>query len=1354
MKKAILFVLLTFYPLPSLLCAARIQHTEFLHIGTEDGLSNHSITAIAQDSPGFIWIGTKHGLNRYDGANFKVYSGDRNNLPGNDISVLLTDSKNRLWAGTAGNGLFLYNPLNDGFEQILPDSASGGKSEYIEIHALLEGRDGMLWIATEYGLYSHDTASKKTVHYIQKNEHGKNDIRAMAEAPDGKLWLGTFGYGLCVFDTRTGIFEDFNIHGFSGLTINSDCINALFADKDGHLLAGTNENGLKLIDFQKKKIVNYLAGTAYGNHAIIRCIWQDKQGCLWIGTDGTGILHIENPWSRSSAIRNYRNSRKIPNSLSCNTVNTFFADRQSNLWIGTAKSGVSLIKKELDGIEYYYSDGKGEHKLPVLSVFRDERGLWVGTDGEGMTLLNPENNRTAFFNRESPGGYVGDFVQCIQPSTAGKFWIGTYAHGLYLFDPKKRKTVGFNRNQDSKCSLPHNDVRDFIVLPSGNLWIATWGGGLAFLDVAAKTVKAYRHEQGNPNSIGSDNALALHLDEREQLWIATYGGGLTRLDVKSGKFTNFKSEACPGLVSNFIFALLPENDHTLWLGTKEGLCSLDTRSLQFETVPIDADYPCKTIRSLLKDRHGNIWAGTGKGILRLQKENRRVEFLPDVYDGFAIHSAYRDETGKLYFGGNERVVAFLPEQIRFDACKPPVYLTDFLLFNKPVPVGPQSILKQQIGYGKEITLKHSQSVITVGYATLDFPFSKNTHYEVMLEGLEKKWRNVGNQNTATFTNLSPGKYTFKVRPAGGPFSRGETAPTQMDIRVLPPFRLTLWAYLIYALLLALLAYLFRRYTLNWADIQNELKLEKIKREQEDRIHQMKQRFFINISHDIRTPLTLIAVSVNKLFNRGNMELLGQKNLMTIKANTNRLLNLTGELLNYRKLETGHVTLQVSRENLVEFAREIYVCHSQFAIHKRIEYEFAASHPEIYVWIDKSRMEKVICNLISNAFKFTPEEGKISIGISREPSGQVIIRVADTGKGIAPEKTAHIFDRFYQVEKEDQSTGFGIGLSIAREIVLLHGGKISVNSETGRGSEFSVVLQGGKDHFEQVEFVESPLSDLFSEHFIRDGQPDIPEAVPERETKEYSILVVEDNPPIRACIVELLSPRYQVYEAANGREALEITLELIPDMVVSDVMMPVMDGITFCHKLKNDMRISHVPVILLTARTLDDSIVEGFESGADDYLIKPFNERVLLARINNILQNRREIRERVRREMILNPQEVSLNTQDGIFLSRLVAYVEEHIEETDFNIMQMAAEMAMSHSNLYKKVRALTGMSVIGFIKDFRLKRAAQLLARDALPVTEIAYRVGYSERRHFTQDFKRKFNLAPKEYVGKHKTEN
>lgn len=1361
-----IYLLTVFYLFTSFVYAGQWLQSGFLHMGTEDGLSNDRITAIAQDSLGFIWIGTKHGLNRYDGAQYKVYAPEKNNFPAHDISVLYLDRKYRLWVGTIGEGLYLYDPAKDRFERI----PLGNRPSYIEIHDLWEENNGRLWIATEKGLYSYHTVSENAEFYRQEigraSESGKNNILAMAGTSTGQIWLGTFGAGLYIFDLHNRTFAPFDSADSDLLSLRSDYINALCWDRDGNLLAGTNENGLKRIDLYTGEITDYLAGTPYEAQTIIRFIQPDKQHGQWVGTDGSGLLHLEPAPEGKVTVRAYQHDPRISGSLSSNTVNAFLVDRQSNQWIGTGKKGVDVMKKDPDSIAYYYSDGKGENKLPVLSVYRNGKELWMGTDGEGITRIALPEKKAKILNKTFPDRYTGDFVQCIKSARTGAVWIGTYERGIYLLDPRTGEKRNISRHPDGTKSLPHNDVRDLLELPDGSLWIATWGGGIAYLDTETWTTRIFKNNPADSSSLPNDNILKLYQDEKGRLWLASYGGGLIVFDPAVRKFRSFKTDRCPGLASNFIFALLPDGNRTLWLGTKEGLCRLDMETLQFETIPIEADYSSRTIQSLLQDNNGDIWAATKKGLLHLQKGNKKTEFLPGIFDSFSLNSAFKDEEGILYFGGEERVVAVDPSRIRFNDFKSQVYLTNLLLFNNPVPVGPESVLKHQICYEKEITLRHSQSVITIEYATLDFPSSHNINYEVMLEGFEKEWRNVGNQKTATFTNLYPGKYTFKVRPVSDLFTH-EIVPAQIDIRILPPFWLTWWAFVAYAGILVFIFYLFRIYTLNWASIRNELKLEKIKREQEERMHQLKQRLFINISHDIRTPLTLIAGSVNKLFHKNGSKIEEQKNLMTIKANTTRLLNLTEELLNYRRLETGHVRLQVSCGNLVELVREIYVCYSQFAFSRKIEYEWYAADTVIYAWIDKVQLEKAVSNLLSNAFKFTPDGGKIKVEVALEESQQILIRVTDTGKGIAPANVEHIFDRFYQVEKKQiekktGNVGFGIGLSIAREIVWLHGGTIRVRSEEGRGSEFSILLKSGKEHLTNVSFVDSSSREaLFPEMSERNTPVHTPDpalssaqeeiAAAEPEEKEYSILIVEDNDQIRAYLTELFSSRYYVQEAENGRVALDRAIEMMPDLVVSDVMMPVMDGITFCHELKTDMRISHIPVILLTARTLPESVVEGFETGADEYLTKPFHEQILLARVKNILENRQELRKRIRQEMILNPRELDLNTQDDLFLTKLVRFIEDHLADPEFNIVQMASEMAMSHSNLYKKVKALTGLTVIGFIKDFRLKQAARLLVRGELNITEISYQVGYSERRHFTLDFKKKFNLTPTEYAAKYK---
>lgn len=1352
MKKSIRLIIFPLFFFSSFIYVWPQPHTEFLHIGTENGLSNNSVTSIIQDSLGFIWIGTKYGLNRYDGTNFKQYTQDQHGIPTNDISILKIDRKNRLWVGTYSDGLFLYDYFNDRFRQILFNNVTPS-SNNIEIHSLFEDKQGWIWIATNEGLYSYDLSGKSN--YYRQSEHesdvsGRNNIRAIIETPDNRLWIGTLGSGIYMFDKKTGKFENLDHLSFSGLSINSDYINALFADKKGNLLVGTNGNGLKFVDFQQKRITNYLSGTAYENLAIVRCIWQDQSDNLWIGTDGIGILYIKNRQHRILDIKNYRSDDNSQFPLSNNTVNSLFEDSQSNLWIATAKRGISIVKKQIPGIDYYYSDGQGKYNTPILSIFSDKNSLWMGTDGVGLTLLNYQNAKARFFTKTTQE-YVGDFVQCIRPAKDGSFWIGTYAQGLYNFNPDTKKIQNYIRKPGASISIYHNNIQDILVLPSGNLWIATWGGGLIYFDIKAQITTTFKNEPGNTESLGNDNVLALCLDTSGRLWLATYGGGLSMYDSVTKIFKNYKAENNPGLTSNYIYTLLFGDDNTLWLGTKDGLSQFDLQTHTFKNIPINgADSQQKTIVSLLKDRNENIWAGTQKGIMCIEKGNNNINFIPELNDNFCLNSAFMDEDGRLYFGSNKQVVAFTPSHIQFEASFPPTYFTDLKLFNKSVPVNDKSILKTQICFEDKITLKHNQSVVTIEYATLKYPFSKDINYEIKLEGLESEWHNVGTQNVVTFTNLSPGKYTLMVRPITGQLYP-DTKPAQLDIRVLPPLWLTWWAYLIYFLLIIGVFYIFRRYTLKLAGIKNELNLEKFRHEQEEHIFQLKQHFFTNISHDIRTPLTLIAGSINKLFNRKNADVTEEKHLVAVRSNTNRLLHLTEELLNFRKLETGNVTLRVTNENLVEFIREIYISYTQLAVNKNIRYEFKYSHPDISVWIDKFQFERTICNLISNAFQYTSAGGAITIDISLENTEEVQIKIIDTGKGIEPEKLKHIFDHFYQVDKTGQGGGFGVGLSIAREIVILHGGNISVSSKFGEGSVFTILLHSGKDHLKNVEFVTSSLeTNIFSEYFVEKDIHNSFDVILEDNPKEYSVLIVEDNPDIRNYLAELLSSRYSIYEACDGQDGFEKAVELFPDIVISDIMMPIMDGITLCSKLKSDMRTSHIPVILLTARTLISSVIEGLETGADEYLTKPFDENILLIKINNLLQNRKRIREYISKELAINPEDVNLNSQDNIFLSKLVKYIEEHIEESEFNIVQMANTLGMSHSSLYKKVKALTGITVIGFVKDFRLKKAAQLLIQDQHYIKEIAYMVGYSDRRHFSNDFKKKFDATPSDYINKY----
>ncbi len=1327
---------------------------QFKHLNVEQGLSNGSVTDIVQDSIGFIWIATKNGLNRFDGSNCKVYNQKNSNISSNDVSDLLIDSKDRMWIGTIGGGVNIYNPCLDSFITYKTNQTDKNSLSSNEVHAIFEDKTGNIWLGTENGLnlYIEEIQSFKS--YINQNDSstapGKNSIWSIYEQENGNLWTGTYGRGLYRFDKSTEKFVLYSADAKSTIDFSSIFINFIFSFNQDELLIGTNGNGLIRLNTQNHVVTNFFQGTDFEGVSIIRTIWKDKNGNLWIGTDGQGIIKIGISGKKILKIENYLNDSQLQTSLSNNTVNSFFEDNQANIWIGTAWRGANIIKHEINDIRFFYSDAKGYNSSPVLSVYKESDDLWIGTDGEGLSIINENSNHARFFNKENKTSLGGDFVQCIKRGKNNIYWLGTFANGLVSYNSQTGKRIQYKREPNNKFSLPFNDVRDLIELQSGDLWVGTWGGGLSYFESGKQEFINYRHDSNIPNTISSDNVLSILSGDNGKLWIATYGGGLNCFEPDNKEFIHFVvDDSNPKSIgSNYVFSLLNDGIGNIWLGTKEGLNRFDIKTNEFEQFTIGNSTYSNTIVGLLQDNDGYIWMSTKEGIFRLNTETKKVNALPDIAEGFHINAAFKDQNGVLYFGSIDRVVSFNPKVFKQDNYLPSVKFIDFKLFNKSVGIGEKEVLKNQIYFENDITLKYTQTVITFDFAALKYPFSNNEQFEIKMEGFEDNWRNIGTQKTATFTNLSPGDYTFKVRRQifdEEPINNNIAA---VNIEILPPLWRTWWAYMFYFLMLIALLIAYRRYTLKWAGMKNELIFEKLQREQEDKLHQLKQRFFTNISHEIRTPLTLISGPLNKLLRFGNFNAGEQKQLSLIKNNTNRLLNLVNELLNFRKLETGNIKLKVNQSNIVDFINEIYLSYTQHAINKGINYQFEKQKNNIPIWFDKVQLEKAVYNLLSNAFKFSRQEDTIKV-IVKQNSDFVFVIIKDSGTGISKEKLPHIFERFYQNEEDEaQNKGFGIGLSITKEIVELHSSSIEVISELTKGSEFTIKIPLGKNHLNDVDFVhESQDEESIESYSITQTKQELKESPDKEEFKGASILIVEDNAHIREYLNELLSNTYVVFEASNGKEGLEKAIEFVPDIVISDVMMPVMDGMSFCHQLKTDVRISHIPVILLTARTLIVDKIEGYETGADDYLTKPFNESILKVRIKNLLNNRKMLRDRFLKEGITNPKEITLNSPDEEFLSKLVSIVEDNIDIPEFSIDQLAKDIAMSHSSVYKKVKALTGMTTVGFVRDFRLKRAAQLLKQNKISIIDVSFKVGYTDRRHFSQEFKKKFGVNPSVYV-------
>lgn len=1333
------------------------NQVQFKHINVDQGLSNGRVTSIVQDRLGFIWIGTKNGLNRYDGTTFKVYTKKNSGISSNDITSLKIDNKGKLWIGTIGGGVNIYNPVKDSFTNYQNNPKDITTISSDDVHTIIEDSSTNIWIGTENGLnlFLEKTNSFKAYIYQVNNplSLSHNSVWSIFQHKKNVFWIGTYGGGLNRFDKNSETFTHYNLDSGKN-TFPTEFVNTIYSNNKNELLIGTNGNGLLKLNLTNNAVTNFFKNSEYEDVSIIRTIWEDKEGNLWVGTDGKGILKVKTETTFKS-IEQYINDSRLHNSIVNNTVNCIFEDNQSNTWVGTAWKGLNVIEKKSNNVQFLYSDAKGYNASPVLSIFKNNNEVWMGTDGKGLSIYNLKNRQVKFYNKEYNTSIGGDFIQCIKQSEKGQYWVGTFANGLVKLDSEKNIINQYKREANNQNSLPYNDVRSIIELPSKDLWVGTWGGGLSYFDYQNQVFTNFRYNKNDSKSISSDNAISVLLTEEGTLWIATYGGGLNFYDPKLGQFKSFQvDETKPNTIaSNYVFSIIKDKQGNLWLGTKEGLSHFNPKTKEFTNFLVGTTVNNSAVVGLIQDKQEDIWMSTKEGIYKYNSKLKRIEAFPESNKEFHINSVFIDNDGILYFGGIDGVTTFNPKLNENYKNDPKIVFTDFKLFNKSVSVEHEKSIKNHISYEDSITLNYNQRVFTFNFTALEYPFSNKTHFAVKMEGFEDEWRDIGNQNTATFTNLSPGKYTFKVKNKKHNGLWNDNEIKKVHVTISPPFWRTWWAYTLYFILFTILLFAFQRYSINWAEMKNTLKIEKLHREQEDKLHNAKQRFFTNISHEIRTPLTLILGSLNNLL-KEDTTLMQQNPLFIIKDNTNRLLNLVNELLNFRKLESGHVELKLKESNIVEFVNEIYLTFSQQAIAKKLDYRFEKSKQIILMPFDKSQLEKAIFNLLTNAFKFTKEGDSITVKII-DDAANINIIVSDTGIGVSKEKQVKIFDRFFQKDNDElEVKGFGIGLSIAKDIIELHSGTIEVKSELGKGSEFIIKMPLLNATIKKLNTKDAEVSNNENIETYTSTSLNVNEVVNvEEQSSKITILIVEDNHQLRTFLKELLSNSYTIIEAINGKEGLEKAMEFIPDLVISDIMMPVMDGIALCNELKTDIRSSHIPIILLTARTLIADKVEGLETGADDYLTKPFNESILRVRVNNLLLNRKLLRDRFLKEGLLRPKDVKLNSPDQEFLTKLVAIIEDNIEESEFNVDQLAKDIGMSHSNVYKKIKAMTGMTTVGFVRDFRLQRAAQLLkTHEKISITDVCFKVGYTDRRHFSQEFKKKFGESPSIYKAHTKT--
>ena len=1347
--------------------AQNIQY-QFSHLNITNGLSHNQVTAIFKDSRGFMWFGTMTGLNRYDGFKFKVFKHslrDKASLNDDFIEKIQEGPDGKLWVLTR-RGFNIYDPLTEKFDQNVEAYLNSLSITAQGLLSIEKDKKGDYWfVNANVGINRYNPISKKSYHfYYRRNDHSSlysTDVSSIAEDSRGDFWVI---YTDGVIDkinsktnkviSRTDILKKQSPVSTLNYTLSIDGQDDLWIHNNA------SDIGLFYYNPHNKQLKHLSKNSKFSklNSNIVNNVIQDNKGIIWIATDHGGVNLLD---KKDFKIRYLVNREDDKKSVSQNSIVSMYKDNSGIVWIGTYKKGVSYYHEDIIKfplIRHYPSDPTSLMYDDVNRFVEDEKGnLWIGTNGGGLIYFDRKANKFKQYTHSASNknSLSNDVIVSLCIDKEQKLWIGTYFGGLDCFDGKT--FTHYRHDKNNPASISDDRVWEIFEDSRGVLWIGTLSGGLNRFD---REANVFYHYKIGPNSVQSLYTSAIAEDKNGNLWLGS-ADGLDVLMRKSNKFVHYShSDSDPNsLIHNSINNMLIDSRSLIWLATSEGLSMLDPKTNKFKNFQKEDGLPDNTIIDVQEDLNHNLWLSTSNGLSNLvisKNPSGNLTFSFKSYDetdglqglGFNESASLRTSKGEMIFGGANGFNIFRPSTIRSNKIYPLVVLTDFQVFNNSVSPGKEInghvILNQAISESHSVTLNHNENVFSIEFAALNFFNTDKVKLQYKLKGFDKDWLTADNKvRKATYTNLDPGIYSFKVRATN---EEGIYKEQDLDfkIEVLPPFWRTRLAYFVYVLLFAGTLFNIRRRGIK--KIRSKFELEQ-ERQEAKRMHEldmMKIKFFTNVSHEFRTPLSLILAPVDKMMkNTEDAEQLKQMEM--IGRNARRLLNLVNQLLDFRKMETQELKLHPKRGDIIKFIKEVASSFADVAEKKNIGFVFDSEYDSLDTQFDHDKIERILFNLLSNSFKFTPAGGHISVLLNLfEKKGtnrrSLEIKVIDTGIGIPEEKQDKIFERFFQndVPGSMVNQGSGIGLSITKEFVKLHGGEIKVESVQGEGSCFIVTLP--LKSF-QISTPEEP--DL-SPQSSGNSSP-----VSENKTtgKKSTVLLVEDNDDFRFYLKDNLKDSFNIIEAANGKEGWQKALALHPNLVVSDISMPEMDGIALCQKIKADSRTSHMPVVLLTALTGEEQQLKGLETGASDYMTKPFNFEILLSKIKNILLQQESMRKTYQKQVEVKPTDVVIESPDEQFIQKALLVVERNISNSDFSVEELSSEMYMSRVTLYKKVLAITGKSPVEFIRSVRIKRAAQLLEKGHLTISQIGYKVGFKSQKYFVRSFKAEYNMLPSAYI-------
>jgi signal transduction histidine kinase/ligand-binding sensor domain-containing protein/DNA-binding response OmpR family regulator len=1372
---------------------------KFAHFSSQDGLPQNSVLAITQDQLGFMWFGTDDGLAKYDGYSFQVFRNDPTDLQSltnNVIRALAEDKNGFLWIGTEGGGLTVFDPYLEAFFTFNPNRTP---FEPKKISSISIDEDGDIWVGTQtHGVYLlqlphtpqhasiHAYFEEIEIHHFHRENSRLEDdkIWTVYPVPEQKVYIGTMENG--AFELDKGSLSLKRLEGLPQ-SLEKTSIKTFLLDAEEGVWMGTEQQGAWIRKtgetlfepFELPEISNPFQQSSKN----ITMMHKDFRGDLWIGTLGQG-LYVKT--QDSEEIIHYQHQPMDRYGLQGNSIYTFYQDEGNTIWIGMySGEGLHRINPEnqhFEHVQFEPLDGKGLSGKMVKAIHKDASGnLWVGLFNGGISMQPADTEAFTYFSASGPTGLSHNHVQRIAESKEGNLYFGTDGGGLNVYQPQIGRFKTFQHDPLDPNSLSKNEVWAIAIDQQGMVWLGTAnGGGLNKFDPKTEKFQHIPHNPEDPDSPAFDDIRALFIDSKNNLWMGTFGGGVSKMNLQSGKYTHYRRDLDnPNSLSHDLITDIWEDRRGyVWVGTfGGGLNRFNPLEESFDSFRIADGLPSDVIKAIREDFSGQIWVSTVNGLsvmdekLESFKNFSKEDGLQS--DEFNLGSAFIDNNGKLYFGGANGFNAFLPEEISKE--KPPKtpVVTRLRVLNQDVKplsqIGGKEIIRQSIAHTPSITFAAVHNSFEFEFSALEFARKDRVLYAYKMEGVDEDWVGVtdGRRRFAPYANLRPGNYTFQVKSF---FEEGQNSSQvrHLSILVLPPWYASGLAYFSYALLMLLLAYVIQSAVKKRIRLKNDLRFEKLKHQKDEEINQLKLRFFTNISHELRTPLMLIKAPLEQLLVNKELPESLHKQVRSIHKNTLRLLRLINQLLEFRKQETGNLKLQIEKVHLPQFLENIAQDFEGIANQKNIAFSCQiAGLSEEWAYVDPLQLEKVFYNLIFNAFKFTPENGKITIrcqtmnleGEDASPNW-FQVEVEDNGKGILEAHQPFVFERFFQVEQDrlqQEQIGTGIGLALCKNIVDLHQGQISLFSKPHEKTVFAVRLKMGHAHLPGSFSEQSPptltaktstFKDL--ETLLQPLSPAMPELVRVKSEKG-KLLLVEDNEELLTLLKEAFENQYHILTARNGKEAVHTLNQQKPDFIISDVMMPEMDGITFCKIVKTNLETSHIPLILLTAKGSHAHQSEGYASGADDYITKPFPLDLLQLKVKNVLSGRSKLKNLLLNKQHINSDTVKIADMDGELIKKAISEIEKHLDDPKFTVNGLSKSLGISRTLLFEKFKALVRETPNDFIQSIRLKHAAHLLLHSKGMVAEIAYKVGFNEPKYFSKCFQRHYGQTPSAYRNQHK---